>query len=161
MVSYCLKVQKVFDAQANAENAAAKRTAKNAEELGISVEKYNSLSYSQRSRLRKKLGIPSEVEKNAQRCGLTLKEYNSLSSCEREKLRKKKQEYKIEQADDLISQNQSLSIYKNGEFWDLCEGPHVNSTKEIPKNCFCLDSLAGAYWKGSEKNKMMQKYYIW
>jgi len=76
-----------------------------------------------------------------------------------ERLSKKKQEYKIEQADDLISQNQSLSIYKNGEFWDLCEGPHVNSTKEIPKNCFCLDSLAGAYWKGSEKNKMMQRVY--
>ena len=44
-------------------------------------------------------------------------------------------------------------------FWDLCEGPHVESTAEIPKNCFSLDSLAGAYWKGSEKNKMLQRVY--
>jgi len=76
-----------------------------------------------------------------------------------EKLSNEKQEYKIEQVEDLISQNQTLSIYRNGTFWDLCEGPHVESTKEIPKNCFCLDSLAGAYWKGSEKNKMMQRVY--
>ena len=76
-----------------------------------------------------------------------------------EKLKKEKQEYKIEQVEDLVKENQSLSIYRNGNFWDLCEGPHVESTKEIPKNCFCLDSLAGAYWKGSEQNKMMQRVY--
>ena len=80
---------KVIDAQANAENAAATRIKKNASELGITVEEYNSLSYSQRSRLRKKLGIPSEVEKNAQRYGLTLKEYNSLSTWDKQKLRNK------------------------------------------------------------------------
>ena len=75
------------------------------------------------------------------------------------KLIKDKQDYKIEQTEDLIAEGQTLSIYKNGGFWDLCEGPHVNSTSEIPKNCFCLDNLAGAYWKGSEKNKMMQRVY--
>ncbi len=75
------------------------------------------------------------------------------------KLSNDKQDYKIEQVEDLIAEGQTLSIYKNGGFWDLCEGPHVNSTREIPKNCFCLDNLAGAYWKGSEKNKMMQRVY--
>ena len=75
------------------------------------------------------------------------------------KLSNDKQDYKIEQIEDLIAEGQTLSIYKNGGFWDLCEGPHVNSTSEIPKNCFCLDNLAGAYWKGSEKNKMMQRVY--
>ena len=74
-------------------------------------------------------------------------------------LSEENQKYKIEQVNDLKSQNETLSIYRNGPFWDLCEGPHVESTREIPKNCFCLDSLAGAYWKGSEKNKMMQRVY--
>ena len=74
-------------------------------------------------------------------------------------LRKDDQHYKIEQVEDLSAQNETLSLYRNGPFWDLCEGPHVDSTCDIPKNCFSLDSLAGAYWKGSEKNSMMQRVY--
>ncbi|MBS1256270.1 MAG: Threonine--tRNA ligase 1 [Deltaproteobacteria bacterium] len=74
-------------------------------------------------------------------------------------LSKEKQEYKIEQVEDLVAQNETISLYRNGPFWDLCEGPHVKSTSEIPKNCFALDSLAGAYWKGSENNNMMQRVY--
>ena len=74
-------------------------------------------------------------------------------------LRKNDQHYKIEQVEDLSAQNETLSLYRNGPFWDLCEGPHVDSTCDIPKNCFSLDSLAGAYWKGSEKNSMMQRVY--
>lgn len=69
------------------------------------------------------------------------------------------QEYKIEQANDLIDAGQTLSLYQNGTFWDLCEGPHVESTRDIPSHCFSLDSLAGAYWKGSERNKMLQRVY--
>lgn len=69
------------------------------------------------------------------------------------------QEYKIEQVNDLDAEGEILTLYRNGPFWDLCEGPHVESTAEIPKNCFSLDSLAGAYWKGSEKNKMLQRVY--
>lgn len=74
-------------------------------------------------------------------------------------LSKEKQEYKIEQVGDLVAQNETISLYRNGPFWDLCEGPHVNSTSDIPKNCFALDTLAGAYWKGSENNNMMQRVY--
>ena len=69
------------------------------------------------------------------------------------------QDYKIEQVNDLDAEGEVLTLYRNGPFWDLCEGPHVESTVEIPKNCFSLDSLAGAYWKGSEKNKMLQRVY--
>ena len=76
-----------------------------------------------------------------------------------ELLSKGNQHYKIEQLEDLVAQNEIISLYRNGPFWDLCEGPHVKSTIEIPKNCFALDSLAGAYWKGSEKNNMMQRVY--
>ena len=75
------------------------------------------------------------------------------------RLDKNNQGYKIEQVEDLSAQNEILSLYRNGPFWDLCEGPHVDSTRDIPKNCFSLDSLAGAYWKGSEENNMMQRVY--
>ncbi len=75
------------------------------------------------------------------------------------RLKARNQVYKIEQVDDLTEQGEALTLYRNGPFWDLCEGPHVESTKKIPKNCFSLDSLAGAYWKGSEKNKMLQRVY--
>jgi threonyl-tRNA synthetase len=76
-----------------------------------------------------------------------------------ERLDKDNQGYKIEQVENLSAQNEILSLYRNGPFWDLCEGPHVDSTRDIPKNCFSLDSLAGAYWKGSEENNMMQRVY--
>jgi len=76
-----------------------------------------------------------------------------------ERLDKDNQGYKIEQVEDLSAQNEILSLYRNGPFWDLCEGPHVDSTRDILKNCFSLDSLAGAYWKGSEENNMMQRVY--
>ncbi|MEC7888384.1 MAG: threonine--tRNA ligase [SAR324 cluster bacterium] len=76
-----------------------------------------------------------------------------------QRLSKDNQSYKIEQAEDLSANNETLSLYRNGPFWDLCEGPHVETTRDIPKNCFTLDTLAGAYWKGSEKNNMMQRVY--
>lgn len=70
------------------------------------------------------------------------------------------QSYKVEHAVELDDKGaETLSIYSNGPFWDMCEGPHVESTKQIPPGCFSLDTLAGAYWKGSEKNNMMQRVY--
>ena len=75
------------------------------------------------------------------------------------RLNKDNQSYKIEQVEDLSLNNEPLSLYHNGPFWDLCEGPHVKKTSDIPKNCFTLETLAGAYWKGSEKNNMMQRVY--
>ena len=67
------------------------------------------------------------------------------------------QPYKLELINDLP--DEKMSIYKQGSFIDLCRGPHVNSTKEIPKGAFKLDKIAGAYWRGSEKNKMLQRIY--
>ena len=52
-----------------------------------------------------------------------------------------------------------ISIYKSGDFTDLCAGPHVESTKEINPDAFKLTKVAGAYWKGSEKNKMLTRIY--
>jgi len=52
-----------------------------------------------------------------------------------------------------------ISIYQQDTFVDLCRGPHVASTKEIKQDAFKLMSIAGAYWRGDEKNKMLQRVY--
>ncbi|MBU3923158.1 threonine--tRNA ligase, partial [Patescibacteria group bacterium] len=77
----------------------------------------------------------------------------SISKTEAKKLFKN-QPYKLELINDL----KTATIYSSGEFTDLCAGPHVKSTKEIP-NAFKLLKIAGAYWKGDEKNPMLQRIY--
>jgi len=53
----------------------------------------------------------------------------------------------------------TVSIYKTGGFVDLCRGPHVASTKELPADAFRLTKIAGAYWRGSEKHPMLTRIY--
>ncbi len=79
-------------------------------------------------------------------------------------LKKKKQKYKVELAEDLKKEGEkTLSFYRlvmpdgSKKFVDLCSGPQANNTKEI--GAVKLLRLAGAYWKGSEKNKMLQRIY--
>ena len=67
--------------------------------------------------------------------------------------------YKLELIDDLVKTGQEISIYRSGDFVDLCAGPHVGSIKEINPDAFKLERVAGAYWKGSEKNKMLTRIY--
>lgn len=69
----------------------------------------------------------------------------------------KGQPYKLELIKEIEDEN--VSIYESGDFVDLCKGPHVKSTKEIDPKAFKLQKLAGAYWKGSEKNKMLTRIY--
>ncbi len=77
-----------------------------------------------------------------------------------ELFKKLKQPYKVELIKDLEKEKvKKVTIYTTGDFVDLCKGPHVKSTKEIRFDAFKLTSLAGAYWKGSEKNKMLQRVY--
>lgn len=71
----------------------------------------------------------------------------------------KDQPYKLELINELIKDNQPLSYFQSGKFIDLCAGPHVSSTKEIKADAFKLTSIAGAYWRGDEKNKMLQRIY--
>ncbi len=68
----------------------------------------------------------------------------------------KNQPYKIEIINSLPQEKQ-LSWYDQGEFSDLCEGPHLERTSQV--RAFRLMSVAGAYWRGSEKNKMLQRIY--
>ena len=70
--------------------------------------------------------------------------------------KEKNEPYKVELIEDLPEDAQ-ISFYQQGEFVDLCAGPHLMSTK--PVKAFKLTSLAGAYWRGSEKNKMLTRIY--
>ena len=70
------------------------------------------------------------------------------------------QPYKLELIADLEKEGATLSLYKTGEkFTDLCAGPHVENTSEIDADGFDLTKIAGAYWRGSEKNKMLTRIY--
>jgi len=69
----------------------------------------------------------------------------------------KNQPYKLELIKELPEKE--ITVYKSGNFLDLCGGPHIKSTKEIPTDAFKLQKTAGAYWRGSEKNPMLQRIY--
>lgn len=70
------------------------------------------------------------------------------------------QPYKLELVNEKSKvKNSKLTIYKSGNFVDLCAGPHVKSSKEINPDAFKLIKIAGAYWHGNEKNPMLQRIY--
>ncbi len=66
------------------------------------------------------------------------------------------EDYKVELIEDL-PEDEVLSFYKQGEFTDLCAGPHLMSTGKV--KCVKILSTSGAYWRGDEKNKMLQRIY--
>jgi threonyl-tRNA synthetase len=67
------------------------------------------------------------------------------------------QPYKLELISELPGT--TVTTYTNGSFTDLCKGPHIKNTKEINTNAFKLTKIAGAYWRGNEKNKMLTRIY--
>jgi len=69
----------------------------------------------------------------------------------------KDQLYKLELIKELPGK--TVSVYQSGDFIDLCRGPHVRSTKEIEPNALKLTKIAGAYWRGDEKNPMLTRIY--
>ena len=73
-----------------------------------------------------------------------------------EYLRSKGEDYKVQLVEDL-PEDAVISFYKQGEFTDLCAGPHILYTKGV--KAFKLLSIAGAYWRGDEKNKMLTRIY--
>jgi threonyl-tRNA synthetase len=74
-----------------------------------------------------------------------------------------KEPYKREYAEELFEKKSlsSLTFYRSGPFLDMCDGPHVENTKDIPRGCFKLRSVAGAYWRGDSRNVMMTRLYAW
>ena len=75
------------------------------------------------------------------------------------------QPYKIELIEDLVAAAEAegaaatISAYSQGDFVDLCRGPHVPSTRRVGRGTFKLTSLAGAYWRGDEQNQMLTRIY--
>ena len=71
-------------------------------------------------------------------------------------MKEREEPYKVQLIEEL-PENAVIQFYQQGEFIDLCAGPHLMNTKSI--NAFKLTNLAGAYWKGNEKNKMLTRIY--
>lgn len=71
-------------------------------------------------------------------------------------MEEREEPYKVELIQDL-PEDETISFYRQGEFVDLCAGPHIESTSKV--KAFKLMSVAGAYWRGNEKNKMLQRIY--
>ena len=72
-----------------------------------------------------------------------------------EMFKKKGEDYKVELLKEIT--DEEVSLYEEGGFVDLCRGPHIGSTGQV--SAFKLLSIAGAYWRGNEKNKMLQRVY--
>ena len=83
-------------------------------------------------------------------------EKKTVSKTEAKKLFKG-QPYKLELIEELPGK--TVTIYESGKFTDLCSGPHVKTAREISADSFKLTKIAGAYWKGSERNPMLTRIY--
>ncbi len=70
------------------------------------------------------------------------------------------QPYKMEWLNEYDAAGEALSVYTFRDFVDLCRGPHVESSKDLPRDAFKIRNVAGAYWKGDAKNKMLQRIYV-
>ncbi|MEO0722316.1 MAG: threonine--tRNA ligase, partial [Pseudomonadota bacterium] len=68
------------------------------------------------------------------------------------------EDYKAQIIDDIIPPGEPITVYRQGEWYDLCRGPHLPSTGKLPK-AFKLMKLAGAYWRGDHRNEMLQRIY--
>ena len=68
------------------------------------------------------------------------------------------EDYKVEIIDDIIPAGEEVSIYRQGDWFDVCRGPHLPSTGKLGK-AFKLMKLAGAYWRGDSRNEMLQRIY--
>jgi threonyl-tRNA synthetase len=104
---------------------------------------------------------PEDLQKIESRMKELIKENQEFTGKKVSKLVAKKlfkdQPYKLEIIKDLPGK--LVGTYQNGEFLDLCKGGHVKNTKEIDPDSFKLTKIAGAYWKGDEKNKMLTRVY--
>ncbi len=73
------------------------------------------------------------------------------------------QAYKVEYARELVETgkacNGQIGFFRSGPFLDMCEGPHLEHTGEVPKACFSLDKIAGSYWRGDENRPMLTRIY--
>ncbi len=100
--------------------------------------------------------IEAEMKKIVKE-GLALEQFELSPEEAVEKLNEMNEPYKVELCEEHVDKGESISFYKQGEFVDLCAGPHLMTT--APVKAFKLLSCTGAYWRGSEKNKMLSRIY--
>ncbi|MBQ8906231.1 MAG: threonine--tRNA ligase [Ruminococcus sp.] len=100
--------------------------------------------------------IEAEMKKIVKE-GIPLSQYNLAPAEALEFLRGQDEPYKVELCEEHADKGEPISFYKQGDFTDLCAGPHLMST--APVKAFKLLSCTGAYWRGSEKNKMLSRIY--
>lgn len=100
--------------------------------------------------------IESEMKKIVKKClpmeRFTLNREEAIAF-----MQEREEPYKVELIEDL-PEGETISFFRQGDFTDLCAGPHLLNTKQVGK-AFKLMSIAGAYWRGSEKNKMLTRIY--
>jgi threonyl-tRNA synthetase len=106
---------------------------------------------------------PDDLEKISAEMKKIIKEHHTFERIEMdakqalEKIKTQDEPYKLELIQEIIDRGENVSFYQDGEFLDMCAGPHVRFTDQV-KNFQLLD-VAGAYWKGDEKNTMLQRIY--
>lgn len=101
-----------------------------------------------------------KIEKRMKRILPTWKGFKKREVSEEEaKKIFEKNPYKLELINEIISKGEPLTLYTFGEFTDLCRGGHTDDMRAIKSNSFKLSHLAGAYWRGDEKNKMLTRIY--
>ena len=100
--------------------------------------------------------IEDEMKKNLKNWGKFEEKEVSVSEA-REFFKDNK--YKLELIGELEEEGSNITFYTSGDFVDLCVGGHVSEAKEIPSDAWKLDRVAGAYWRGDEKNKMLTRIY--
>ena len=100
----------------------------------------------------------AKIEKEMKKCSKSAKNIIRKEITKAEALEMfKDDEYKIDLISRMDDENQVISCYQQGDFTDLCRGPHMANTKEI--KYFKLTKFSGAYWKGDANNKMLQRIY--
>ncbi len=102
------------------------------------------------------LKIEDEMKKIVKE-GLTLEQFEMSPEDALKYLEEQGEPYKVELCQEHAGNGEPISFYKQGEFTDLCAGPHLMTT--APVKAFKLLSCTGAYWRGSEKNKMLSRIY--
>ncbi len=100
--------------------------------------------------------IEAEMKKIVKE-GIKLEQYTMAPDEAIQYLKDADEPYKVELCEEHADNGEPISFYKQGEFTDLCAGPHLMSTSSV--KAFKLTSCTGAYWRGSEKNKMLSRIY--
>ena len=100
------------------------------------------------------------IEKRMKKLLLSFKKINRKEVSEKEARKYfKDNPYKLELIDEIVDKKEPITFYTSGNFTDLCEGGHTDDLSEISPESFTLSHIAGAYWRGNEKNKMLTRIY--